>query len=438
MGERLRESLAPLTEGALQSDGSVLVHIIRPGVGTGKGTHIYPREVLRRDAHVFTGAKMYMNHLSETKRKELGSLPRGPQDLGGHVVESWWDDDVPADDRFEQGAVVARVKPTRFMRELIEDVPEAVAVSINTDATSVRPTSHQGRKAMLVEGIQPPTKIAGGSVDWVTDAGCGGRLAALRESHHDLEKEDLMAEFDSMPDEDLAAYLREERPELLEALGLTAEGEGGTPPKKTTEEETVPEITADALREALATDEGRKLLVEAARPLILAEVAERLADESDDRAAEGREVARRQIELRDLAVLAGQLVEADRVLPRPHKDRIRAMFELSESGDASPRLKATFPDFDGEGVVTKTAREKLEEAVQEQIREHRLLHAASNPTTVRTPQAAAARKEPVEGEAVAEVVDGETTEHAAPALVESFFSEIGVPFSVHKLYGTAA
>jgi hypothetical protein len=61
----------------------------------------------------------------------------------------------------------------------------------------------------LVEGIEDR-----GSVDWVTEAGAGGRVAALLEAHSDDSFDDAF--LDSMSDDELAAYLREHRPNLTE------------------------------------------------------------------------------------------------------------------------------------------------------------------------------------------------------------------------------
>jgi hypothetical protein len=102
----LTESVS-VTEAGVQGDGTVLMHLIRPCVGRGRGRHLYTPEMLEANASKFSGWKMYLNHLSEAARRALGGLPRDIRDTGGIVVESFWDPDVPAEGRFGKGAVLA-------------------------------------------------------------------------------------------------------------------------------------------------------------------------------------------------------------------------------------------------------------------------------------------------------------------------------------------
>jgi hypothetical protein len=216
----LRESISLLEtvgENALfNDDGTITIHIIRPGIGRGRGKHLYEAEMLKDNAHKFANWKMYVDHLSPEARKAAGGLPRSIRDLGGRIVEAWWDDSVPADPvrGYGQGAVVGRSKPTPFVRELIENDPEIVEASISATATAVRPVVRDGQKVWLVEGIEDR-----GSVDWVTEAGAGGRVAALLEAaiHDEIDVDSVL--LDSMSDDDLLAYLREQRPNLAEGAG---------------------------------------------------------------------------------------------------------------------------------------------------------------------------------------------------------------------------
>jgi hypothetical protein len=232
----LRESISLLEtvgENALfNEDGTITIHIIRPGIGRGRGKHLYEAEMLKDNAHKFGNWKMYVDHLSPEARKAAGGLPRSIRDLGGRIVEAWWDDSVPADPvrGYGQGAVVGRSKPTPFVRELIENDPEIVEASISATATAVRPVVRDGQKVWLVEGIEDR-----GSVDWVTEAGAGGRVAALLEAaiHDEIDVDAVL--LDSMSDDDLLAYVREQRPNLAEGAGTMA---------KADEKETYPEDSA--------------------------------------------------------------------------------------------------------------------------------------------------------------------------------------------------
>lgn len=167
---RLNE--APASPAFIGADGTVNIHIIRPGVGKGRGSHLYEARMLESNAEVFKGWKMYIDHLSPEARKAAGGLPRTWKDYGGKVEESWWDGTVPADpdNGWEQGAVVARVKPFGLVQEIIEHDPEVMEASISATATGVKPQVKDGKRVWLVEGIEPK-----GSVDWVTEAGAGGR-----------------------------------------------------------------------------------------------------------------------------------------------------------------------------------------------------------------------------------------------------------------------
>ena len=225
----LQESGYTLQEGALQSDGSVLVHIIRPGIGRGRGSHYYSPEMLRENAGMFVGMKMYANHLSTAAKKALGGLPRPVEHLSGRILESWWDDSVPADDRFEQGAVMGRARPVGVVKTLIEDDPSLVETSISTQASGVRKTTKKGQAVWAVEGFAEKSDRPGmavGSVDFVTEAGAGGKvLAAIQEAATDDEQ--AVTLLDALDDTDIQEYLEHNRPELLEAAGQRR-GEGGS------------------------------------------------------------------------------------------------------------------------------------------------------------------------------------------------------------------
>lgn len=162
----------------MQDDGTVNIHVIRPTIGQGLGRHKYSPEMLRENADVFTGWKMYIDHQSPEAKKAAGGLPRSIRDLGGRIMESWWDDTVPASGRYERGAVVAKVKPVGQVKKLIEEDPGLLEASIRAKATEVHEAMESGEQVWVVEGIRsdPP-----GSVDWVSEGGAGGRVADLIE-----------------------------------------------------------------------------------------------------------------------------------------------------------------------------------------------------------------------------------------------------------------
>lgn len=407
MTTKLRESVT-LSEGGVNSDGTITLDLIRPCVGRGKGTHLYEAEMLARDAGVFTGWKMYVDHLSDSARRQLGGLPRSMRDLGGRIVESWWNPNVPADPSkgLGPGAVQGRAIPTPFIRELVENDPEIALLSINGNATAVRPVTRDGKRALLVEGIEPD-----GSVDWVTEAGAGGRVVSLTEAAYASEEARDQAVLVSMSDDELREYLAAERPDL--ALAEAGDGDGGgdgggadggsgegtpsgdggdgsegTPPDGGTNgegDDDVP-ITPEALREALSTDEGKAVLAEvfgeSAGDLLAPLVEAAVADEREVINAQAEARANRAIELRDLRDHAVSLIEAAN-LPEQFSEQSKSRFALTEDGPSASL--DVIPEVDDDGNVTKSAREVLTEAVNDEIKTQRDLvgSVTKTPTRVR-------------------------------------------------------
>jgi hypothetical protein len=395
------------------SDGCVPVHIIRPGVGKGRGRHLYEANMLRANAHKFTGWRMYVDHQSPEARRAAGGLPRSIRDLGGRIVESHWDGSVPADPKrgYGQGAVVGRAKPVPMIRDLIEADPHLVEASISASATGVKPVTHDGQRVWMVEGINDR-----GSVDWVTEAGAGGRIAPLIESSYSTEEEVEMALLESLNDDELRDLLREERPGLLvqeadyddddddtpdalagdEADGKSAKKKGKSveddadkiktlTTQEASEQEGDMAITPEQLQEALVASPD--LLLEALAnnenvgTFIAGQVSQTLASERELIEAEQAALRDRDWELRDLQDHASTLITESR-LPDTWQDGLRARFSLNESRQPSADLDVV-ADLDADGNVTKTAVEKLTEAVNAAIKTDRKRLAEVAPTRVR-------------------------------------------------------
>lgn len=375
----LRESIS-LAEGiagqsVFDEDGCVPIHIIRPGVGKGRGRHLYEADMLEANADVFSGWKMYVDHESPQARKAAGGLPRKTRDLGGRIVEAKWDPTVPADPErgFGAGAVVGRARPVKWIRELIEDDPALLEASISASATAVRPIVRDGLRVWLVEGIDNR-----GTVDWVTEAGAGGRVAALLEAMTDEEESDV-ALLESMSDNDLQTYLAENRPEIKLA-------EAGEQTPITPEEGDMADITPEALQEALV--ENPEVLVKAlaqsaeSQLFVSTLVEAKLDEERDIIRAEAKADAQRQIDLRDLRDAAhAQIEESASRLPESWRKDLKAKFTLSE-GTATPALDVV-DDVDDDGAVTKPAAEKLREAVEAEVKRESDRLAEIRPTRVR-------------------------------------------------------
>lgn len=452
---QLSESISlAIEEGAttiFDADGCVPVHIIRPGIGRGRGKHLYEASMLAKNAHKFNGWRMYVDHQSPEARKAAGGLPRSVRDLGGRIVEARWDANVPADPvrGFGQGAVVGRAKPVRLIRELIGDDPALVEASISASATGVQPVSHNGQRVWMVEGISDR-----GSVDWVTEAGAGGRVAPLVEASYSSQEEVDMALLESMSDDEFLTYVREERPGLLnEADDPDHDGDDDSPGstdnpdadqdaaveklmkrgmsrkqaeafaknKKTqeaTEQEGDMPITPEQLQEALA--ESPDLLGEALQGnetlanVINSTVQEALAQERELQEAERDAVMNRQWELRDLRDQAHKLIEESR-LPDGWQEGLKQRFNLR--ADRMPMAELDVVDeIDATGNVTKTASEKLQEAVVDACKVERKRLAEVAPTRVRG-----------QGLSQLQEGDGEADEpHGEPGFHRTLLQEAGI------------
>lgn len=421
---------------AVQKDGSVLMHLIRPCVGKGKGRHVYESGMLRENAHKFSGWRMFFNHDTASDRKARQGLPRDVRDIGGIVMESHWDPTVPADGRFGQGAVVARVKAHPKVRELLELHPSLVEASINARATSVRPVQREGGQAWLVEGIEPK-----GSVDWVSEGGAGGKVVELLEAAFDgTPEEQEAALFESMTDVEAVEHLRATRPDLIELVEAAAKGDSPMDDpeyqghfarfkksgldddaahkmaakacaKKAQEAATededksksgenddptggeVAEVTAEQILEALAKPE----VAQAITDLVEARVEEARGEIETRARAQAYADTERSIELRDMRDEAHKAI-AEANLPEQFAAAARAKFDLVE-GSPSAALDV-WETTDDDDQVVKSASEVLAEAVALEIESQRTLVASVLPTRVRGQgPAAPAGGEGGEGEA---------------------------------------
>jgi hypothetical protein len=370
--------------------------------------------MLQENATKFAGWRQYIDHLSPEARRAAKGLPRSIRDLGGRIVESYWDGQVPPDQKkgFGQGAVVGWSLPTPFIRELAANDPELVECSISANATSVQPRMVDGKRAWLVEGIEDR-----GSVDWVTEAGAGGRVVALMESAYE---EDGMGLLESMTDEEFITYVEEVRPHLLteqddgdeedqedqgddelaemvarlmkknpklnkaqaEAMAKKALAKSSQESlaEADTEETDMGAITPEALQEALQSEDFRSVLEPLVDERVKALVESAVADERELIRAEARADADRQLELRDMRDAAHRQI-SEAKLPEAFASRAKARYEITDHGP-TPDLDVV-DDVDDDGNVTKKASEKLSESVGAAVQDQRELLAAANPTAVR-------------------------------------------------------
>jgi hypothetical protein len=370
--------------------------------------------MLQENAHKFAGWRQYIDHLSPEARRAAKGLPRSIRDLGGRIVESYWDPNVPEDPTtgFGPGAIVGWSLPTPFIRELAENDPELVEASISANATGVQPTMRDGRRAWLVEGIEEK-----GTVDWVTEAGAGGRVVALMEAAYE---EDGMGLMESMTDEEFIAYVQEVRPHLLteqddgdaedaadggddelaemvaklkkknpklsdkqaQAMAKQALAKSASSAQEANTEETddMGAITPEALQEALQSEDFQEVLKPIIDERVKALVEAAVAEERDLIRAEARADADRQLDLRDMRDAAHKQITEAR-LPEAFSNKAKALFEITDNGPTG--ALDVVDDVDDDGKVTKKAEVKLTEAVAAVIEDERGMVASLSPTRVR-------------------------------------------------------
>lgn len=217
------------------------VVVIEPGFGNPADNHYYPKEVLRRDAApVFDGAKMYAtDHRPEEKsvNTEVGKIDR--------II------------RFsETGAPIARVKI--WDADFAEDIRNRDRMGeLDTLKCSILAKGRakkgkiDGRETNIVEAILPSKYT---NVDFVTNAGAGGRALQLVENDKEV----------NMPDEIEKVEETEPTAEMQEAEEvLLHENEDETPAE--TQEENSEEAQAETEETVSETDRDE--------PTFLAEVA---------------------------------------------------------------------------------------------------------------------------------------------------------------------
>lgn len=152
------------------------VRLIRPGPGNAQHKHYYPRDVLKRDARMFEGVKMYAtDHRDEEKsvRTEVSTV-----------------DKIVGFD--EDGAPLAQV--TVFDPDFAEQVRNrAAAGKLDTLECSIlaagraKSTMVEGERYNVVEAI-----TSARSVDWVTKAGAGGAAVNLMEKGDPAPADDIV------------------------------------------------------------------------------------------------------------------------------------------------------------------------------------------------------------------------------------------------------
>lgn len=160
----LAESAIPPTERVVPLHLDVA--LIQPGWGNARDNHYYNSDVLRRDASVFKGVKMYESD-HRAAEKSTRTWVSTVTDIVGFT---------------DDGAPIARVSvhnkdfAERLLALNADKLLDKMECSILASGKA-RKGKVDGRQGHIVESI-----TAAESVDWVTRAGAGGRALSLSES----------------------------------------------------------------------------------------------------------------------------------------------------------------------------------------------------------------------------------------------------------------
>lgn len=192
--------IVPLVEKAVRKDGSFPVRIIAPGWGT---SGYYSESVLKRDIpKVFpAGTHMHFDHPTVTEAKERPE--RSVKTIAATTTSiPVWQDKGPAGP-----GMYAEAKARSAFQADIDELAPHIGVSIV--ATGHRkPGIAEGRKGPVIESIH-----AGQSIDFVTQAGAGGKVVSLFEAARSRAISDPITEVDEVSEQEL----QEARDKLLEA-----------------------------------------------------------------------------------------------------------------------------------------------------------------------------------------------------------------------------
>jgi len=179
------------------------VALITPGWGNKRDNYYYPAEVVKRDASVFAGVKMF----ESDHRDQEKSTRTWVSTVTG--IKGFTDDGAPIAEVSVHDENFAK----RLMALSADGLLSKMECSILAGGTAQKGFELGGRKGRQVESITQAE-----SVDWVTRAGAGGRALALAETYQQ-EVEPMTEE--EKPDEEMeeseqeqATFTEQEEPEM--------------------------------------------------------------------------------------------------------------------------------------------------------------------------------------------------------------------------------
>lgn len=372
--------IVPKKGKVIAEDGTCQLAIMRPCISRGRRLRglppVYESTMLARNAGVFRNWPMFQDHMPPEVQEAMQKRGRSVSELGGRVVESWFDPDFVAeyddDMGYWKGAVRGKAIPQEPIAAMIQRDPDVLHCSINAWPTSARPKTVQGTKAMAVEGIRPRPI---GSVDWVIRGGAGGRVLNEEEraeavarvvtflgehysSGHAMPADKTTPDFSKMKPAELREYLKENAPNLLGSL------------REEETEETAPAGSSTASLSGLSEERLEEIIgqrVDAA----FTKVEEGLASQSDRLEERAQEIVTEREGQRQLSERAGKIIEAAvGITPKMRAD-LRGRYAMLPSG-ATQAIQLCESEATDEKPSDKVLEEMLEadiEHMQEIVRE---------------------------------------------------------------------
>lgn len=170
----IAEDFVALTEKAVRDDGTMTIKVINQGWGS---SGYYAKAVLERDGpKVFpSGTKMYADHPSQTE--EADRPERSIKDLAAvFTTPAGWREAGP-----DGPGLYAEARAVDGWKKPIGDMAADIGVSIRALGRA-RMGEAEGRRGPIVEELS-----VGRSVDFVTEAGRGGKIVPLAEAARQRE-----------------------------------------------------------------------------------------------------------------------------------------------------------------------------------------------------------------------------------------------------------
>lgn len=362
--------IVPKKGKVIEADGTCQLAIMRPCISRGRRLRglppMYEQTMLARNAGVFRNWPMFQDHLPPEVAEAMQKRGRSVSELGGRIVESWYDPEFVAeyddDMGYWKGAVRGRAIPQDPVAAMIQKDPDVLHCSINAWPTSAKPKTHDGTKAMAVEGIRPRPI---GSVDWVIRGGAGGRVLNEEERADAVQRvvtflgehytsahvmPDKAPDFSKMDPAALRAYLKENAPQLV---GSLREDDGG-------EEETVRGTSTASL--SGITEESIEAIIERKLGDGFTAMQEGLASTTDRLEERAQEIVTEREGQRQLADRATKVIEGAVGITGKMRADLKGRYAVLRSGPT-----AAIQLCESEATDDKTSDKVLEEMLEADI-----------------------------------------------------------------------